>query len=647
MDNNSDINSNSDSTTAEQLRTIILPGLSSVLVVQILGAALRQLGYQEIHQDHDLLRITARLHDTERSASYIYQYEYSVRMSWKPYSETIDLLVSVSESAGTWQANECERRVDEIFEAVAKAAEDLSESIEYRTKSTVHGDAQFATKKDAMQSGLLSNGKQGRLLMGALEQDVISIAEKQSHRHVLICGPTGSGKTWSLYIPNLIERTNLSMLVTESKAGDEPAHLFTATAGYRESKGHKIFYFDPNDLSSTRINPVDMATDPLKANQMASLIMENTSLRTHMGDQIWETSERLLLLALLLNAHSKGEHLGHIRWLLREGAERISEVLSNSPSDLARKEGSAFINNTLEGYRNGVVSGLQQRLNLWIIPEVVALTERTDINWENLRDKLFTFYLVTPGTRLEMQPLMALVFNFLLTQLLEIQQRKYPLALMLDEFINFGRIPGMTRKLTLVRHAEIATVLGVQDFLQLCDLYGDTQARILFSQPATRIFFKPNDYRTAEEISKLLGKTTIEEHTVSARAESNKRTFGDWLMSPDKVLSMPESKMIVRTSQSRFPLLLDRLPIHEYRELSQVKPTPRETHPITPAHAGTNWEPLPTSPSNAPKTDSWQERRKQPEKQQTERTAETGSIEERRPERKKYRFGDRSENSDP
>jgi hypothetical protein len=82
----------------------------------------------------------------------------------------VDLTVSVSESSETWQANECDDRVEQIFDAVIKASEDLNESVEYRSKCTLHGDAQFASKNDAIQSCLSSADTQGRILLGSLNK---------------------------------------------------------------------------------------------------------------------------------------------------------------------------------------------------------------------------------------------------------------------------------------------------------------------------------------------------------------------------------------------------------------------------------------------------------------------------------------------
>src|SRR5690606_3108689 len=105
------------------------------------------------------------------------------------------------------------------------------------------------------------------------------LPERLAPRHTLVCGPTGCGKTSSVFIPNLIERSAYSAIVTEATAGSEAPDLYTKTSGYRLEQGHKVFYFNPDDLASTRINPISHIDTVRKALRVAELIMQNTESR--------------------------------------------------------------------------------------------------------------------------------------------------------------------------------------------------------------------------------------------------------------------------------------------------------------------------------------------------------------------------------
>jgi type IV secretory pathway TraG/TraD family ATPase VirD4 len=74
------------------------------------------------------------------------------------------------------------------------------------------------------------------------------------------------------------------------------------------------------------------------------------------------------------------------------------------------------------------------------------------------------FYLSVPPRRRDLKALISLIFNYFLNLALE-RHFTYPLALMLDEFTNFGHIPGFTDTSTVIRKTGIGAVLGFQDYM--------------------------------------------------------------------------------------------------------------------------------------------------------------------------------------
>ena len=66
-----------------------------------------------------------------------------------------------------------------------------------------------------------------------------------------------------------------------------------------------------------------------------------------------------------------------VRELMREGPAVMGDILQESKNQAAKDEYGAFYQNSTEGFRNGVTSGLMQRLNLWVNPRIQALTETT------------------------------------------------------------------------------------------------------------------------------------------------------------------------------------------------------------------------------------------------------------------------------
>ncbi|MDR3612894.1 MAG: type IV secretory system conjugative DNA transfer family protein [Candidatus Obscuribacterales bacterium] len=196
----------------------------------------------------------------------------------------------------------------------------------------------------------------------------------------------------SIFAPNLLARFKSSAIMTDATAGNELPDLYRRTAHCRQTQGgQQIYYFNPDDLHSDRINPIDLVTSIDQAQNVANLIVQNTLKKFSGSDPIRETSERHLLTALILHVAGERGNLAMVRELMREGPSAMGEILHESNNQAAKDEYEAFFKNSSAGFRNGVTSSLMQRLNLWVNPRIIALTETTDIDLESLSQQLFTF----------------------------------------------------------------------------------------------------------------------------------------------------------------------------------------------------------------------------------------------------------------
>lgn len=471
---------------------------------ELVAATVNSLGWKIRHVDSLLKRLSAMDNKTDVIGRDSWRFEFDLAVNWKKTTnENIDFSVTVSERQTQWALPHCQERCKAIIDCMKSDIQTLSET---NQTSDTYGSAKWDSIDDLIWAGyVVPKAEHTRLILGpAHDGKVISVPSAETAMHATVCGPTGSGKSSTVYIPNLIERTGISAIVTEATAGSEEPDLFKKTSGLRKVAGHKIYYFNPDDLRSTRINPIEHLKTYDEASHVASLIIQNTSGKHSSTDKIWEDSERQLLKSLILHAMGEKGTLADIRSWLREGPEKIGALLKNSTYTLAMKEFWGFFNNSSEGFRFGVISGLMQRLNLWVSPKIAALTEKTDLDIENLPNELFTFYFAVPAQKTELKPLSALIFNFILDLALQ-KKFKYPLNLFLDEFTNYGYIPGIAEKLTIIRHRNIPAMLGFQDYVQLRKVYGDDDATLLFSQPGTRFVFRPRDFTTAKKVSDALG----------------------------------------------------------------------------------------------------------------------------------------------
>jgi len=552
----------------------------------LVETTLSRLGCKDFKYNKTYRQITAK--DTERyPGRNNWTIEYEILIRYNKIENGTSFEISITDSRNQWSQTFCDARLIMIREGLAEDAQVEREESE---PSTAYGSARWATEKDLRAAGYISsNPEPTQLLIAPWERkELIAINREQTNWHALICGPTGAGKSSGFFIPNLLSRTGTSAIVTEATAGFEPPELYMKTAGWRASKGHKIYFFNPSDMASTRINPLDsvgkaaMHLQTSIAEGLADLVVLNTSpAGSHRGDPVWDKSEKQLLTIFIMHVVAKDPslaHFGGIRKLLAKPEKYLEQELANSDSGYAAQEFEAFCGHSSENFRHGVFAGLMTRLNPWTSEQIVRLTRTTDIDPEQLKDELFTFYFSVPSRKAGMKPIAALTFNYLLDLALDTHFSK-PLTLVLDEFTNFGYIPGIDDALSIIRRREISCMLGIQDYRQLENVYTKDKAGIIITQVGTRVFFRPRDFKTAKEVSDGLGYQTILDKKFTDRGSLQEREMGRPLMTASELMEIQTDKVLVLTPSTP-PVLCTRF-THETFPVPKTQPPPaRKEHPI-------------------------------------------------------------------
>ncbi|MBS1992686.1 MAG: type IV secretory system conjugative DNA transfer family protein [Cyanobacteria bacterium SZAS LIN-3] len=559
-----------------------------VLAVTVLD----RLGYRISRASKQLDQIVASERVDERIGRDVWRHDYRVVMRWDLEGDGIFVTVDLEERVGSASTFECQERCDAIFAELHKDAKRAERTASHKEKSTAYGAAKWGTEDELLKKGyFLDAVDPKRLIIGkTTEGKYIQVPEYWSHAHALICGRTGVGKSRGFFIPQLIERIATSMVVTEATPGYETGELYHLTSGWRKMAGHQIYSFNPADMTSNRINPIDSVRwappdeKASRAEKLADLVIMNGESSEVKNEQTWNRSEKLLLIPLILHAAAGEPELGHfgaLRWQLLQGPDYVGKILKRSPSDVAQLEFEGW--RSLSGETNfkyGVFSGLITKLNPWLTDQMVALTEKTDIDLNELKQKLFTFYLAVPNRSRDSKLIGSLMVNFLLDHILEIRQEmKYPVTMLLDEFTNFGKISGISETLSIIRKNKIGLILGFQNYFQLEQVYSRREAQIIMDQPATQIYFKQKNFRESKELSDAIGRTTIEEVTVSDAGRVHELVQGRQLITPDELISL-NKEVIVFTADTK-PLKLALTEPTAYEHALTYDPPCRVKHDVS------------------------------------------------------------------
>ncbi len=562
-----------------------------VLAVNVL----ERLGYHISRASKQLDQILANERVEEQVGRDWWRHEYRVVLRWRKTTDGKGVLVTVemSEHKGGGSLSDCQKRCDKLLVELQRDAERARETSHDKEPNTAYGAARWGREDELAASGYIQKkADPKRLIIGkAASGGYLQVPEMLTYSHALVCGRTGVGKSRGFFIPQLIERIGTNMIVTEATPGYEAGELYSLTSGWRKLAGHQIYCFNPSDMSSHRINPIDRiryAPEEMKASRaesLSDLIIMNGQADQQRGEsKTWNDSEKLLLTPLLLHAAASEPehgHFGALRWLLLQGPDRLRKILYRSPSEVAQMEFEGWMRLSGEtNFKYGVFSGLITKLNPWMTDQMVTLTEKTDIDLEALKHQLFTFYLAVPSRSRDSKLIGSLMVNFLLDHILEIRENmKYPIAMLLDEFTNFGKISGIEDTLSIIRKNKIGLVLGFQNYYQLEKVYNRKEAQIILDQPATQVYFKQKNYREAKELSDALGRTTIEEPTVTDSGRVQEFVQGRALATPEELINLKD-QVIVFTPDT-WPLKLPLTSPTAYNQALEYPPPERDKHQVS------------------------------------------------------------------
>lgn len=449
------------------------------------------------------------------------------------------------------------------------------------------GRAKWMSYFEAKKSGLLdANG----IIVGEKWFSPISIP---GNEHTIVFAPSGSGKTTSIVIPNLLTWDDSCVIV------DVKLELFQKTSGFRKKNGHAVFLWNPGakNHNTHRFNPLSLvSTDKNKQIDDLSKIAQILIPDDGKTEQIWTAGPRNLFIGLglyVLN-HSDGpKTIGQILRTLT-----FSDDFDGFVEELTTQEGIgslclAFLNsyiNTPAVTRGGIKASFESKLSLFNNPLVDAATSESDFNIQDLRRKKMSIYVgITNDNLVRFSPLLNIFFEQVLSVLTAEEPKKdEPLSvcLILDEFPALGKLEILKANIGLLRSYHIRALIIIQEIAQLREIYGREGANI-FLNLKTKVAFSQNNYESSDYISKLAGDTTTTSASKSGKELSffSKKSLTESftkrpLILPQEILCLKSNRAIILI-EGRSPLLVKKMFWFENKDLSMRIIDPIDVPKIT------------------------------------------------------------------
>ena len=415
---------------------------------------------------------------------------------------------------------------------------DLSKNTE-----DLHGSAHWATEHDIRKAGLL-DAKQGVYIGGWYDEDAqhLHYLRHNGGEHVLAFAPTRQGKGLGLVIPTLLAWSESAIIY------DIKGENWLKTAGFRDQIGHTCLRFAPveleewshfNPLAEVRIRTPYEVSD---AQNMAETIVNSEGEQPL--DPHWLKSATSLMTGMILHVCYAAEAQGRTATLPELSAiytrpatdfrETLQEALfyphdpehefnwhmpmgeATETHPVVREKAQEMLNKS-ENELSSVLSTAKTALTLYSDPLVAKHIASSDFRIMDLvnHEKPVSLYLVIPPAHSKrLRPLVRLIFTMIVNRLTEklafhgSKYHKHRLLFLIDEFPTLQKMDVFAGALSYMAGYGLKAYLITQDIRQIVEEYGVNES--IVSNCQVRVAFAPNQYDTAELLSKMSGAKTVQ-----------------------------------------------------------------------------------------------------------------------------------------
>ncbi|HEY3927275.1 MAG TPA: type IV secretory system conjugative DNA transfer family protein [Candidatus Koribacter sp.] len=447
----------------------------------------------------------------------------------------------------------------------------------------LHGSARWADEDDVRDTGLLTT-RHGVYVGGWCPEGGhrLNYLRHNGPEHVLAFAPTRSGKGVGLVIPSLLAWEESAVIY------DIKGENWAKTAGFRSHQGHLCFKFSPvEEQASSRFNPLSEVRlftprDVSDAQNIANMIVRTGEDSPQ--ERYWQDAAASITTGMILHVCYEAALEGRVACLAdlshgftRPGSgfrETLDELLNfeHDPGhahDWRMPTGDRTLTHPVVREKvqemldkedrdfGGVLSTAKTALTLYSDPLVAKNTSASDFTIDDLvnHERPVSLYLVVPPSdKIRLRPLIRLMFTMTVNRLTEKmvfqgaeqKRNKHRLLLLIDEFPSLNRMEVFADALSYMAGYGLKAYLITQDIRQIVDAYGNNES--IVSNCHVRIAFAPNQFETAELLSKMTGTATVQKASynfsgsrlspVMAHINASVDHIERPLMTPDEVLRL-------------------------------------------------------------------------------------------------------------
>lgn len=444
----------------------------------------------------------------------------------------------------------------------------------------VHGTARFQSELEIRRSGLLPRGDQphaGVYVGGWTDsRGCVHYLRHDGPEHCIVIAPTRSGKGVGNILPTLLSWPASTLTY------DEKGELWALTAGWRaQHAGNVVIRWEPSAVDGSAgfnfLEEVRLGTpyEVADAQNIAQMICDPNGDGIE-GKDHWGKTSFDLLSAVILHVMYKAKaarrtaSLADVAFALSDPEEKSDALWEEMRTNRHLPTGAHAVVAAAgrdqldrpERERGSVLSSAKTYLTLVKDPIIAENTRRSDFRIMDLmnHERPVSLYIVTRGGDKErLRPLVRLLLTMAMRQLMGVELKykagqplmphRHRLLMMLDEFPSLGRLQIIQDALPKCAGYGIKAFLAAQNREQMFDAYGAHQS--ITSNCHVRIIYAPNEWESAEWISRMIGNTTIVKEDVTESGtrfgpmKNVSRTYHEVsrpLLTPDEIMDLKKPR---------------------------------------------------------------------------------------------------------
>lgn len=357
---------------------------------------------------------------------------------------------------------------------------------------------------------------------GFVLSEDIKLNSKYSYEGICIFGSTGSGKSSSFFIPNLLNNDiKGSFIITDPKG-----ELFELTSNFQKNIcGRKILKLSPLEpLKSERYNLLTQCKNSIEVLELSQILLNNGCLSIELstgkktGGAEWIQMSESLLSAALLYCYDLEYPCNNINFalklLINLSTDELDSLFNESNNEKVIEQFNVFkMVAGADRTESSIKITLSSNLKLFLDESIKIIDSSSSFNINDFRKEPTALYITYQENKSNyLAPYMAAMFSDFFIKASDSYKsiNDLPINFILDEFANIGYISNMSLNASTLRHRKVNISICLQSITQLIKIYGLKDAYSILNNLKTKLIYPGiSDIETLNYISDLCGEKQV------------------------------------------------------------------------------------------------------------------------------------------